>query len=129
MASSGQVAQLIAKFSRDRPDARTNVLTGPSSEYNKTLFGALFPSSSSSEHEVSITSASALLAHLQKAPHCVLPTEVSWFNLSKSLKIDYDSLLALNIFTDQSHPNMHIGKSTQGLCLHSTNHQPTNSKM
>lgn len=90
---------------------------GLAREYQPNLFRTLFMVTDDlvNTNKLSIMAASALLAFLQRVrPAQKLPSEIEWFNMTDCLALDWDTLVSLQIISDERHPNMHVSKLGAG---------------
>jgi hypothetical protein len=64
-----------------------------------------------------ISAAASIIVTLKKNQSVtVLPSHITWFSMSPHMAISNDSLLALLVINEESHPNMHL-KKMGGLSL------------
>lgn len=104
--------------------SKTELQRGLTLEYKATAFLSRFGITDDLKkaNSASIEAGSALLATLKRcAPHQSLPIELEWFSMSDCMTLDYDSLMSLQIMSDEPHPNMHMSmrRAESGLSLSS----------
>ena len=115
------IRDLVSRYKRERPSEQPiELMLGLSAEFKLAAFTSLFPIDEALkiENQNTISAASALLNIMKKLFERVeLPNELMWFSMSQCMAIDYDALIALQVLTDESHPNMHILQKRGGICL------------